>query len=197
MRAFTSALGACLQAIRTGPQASPAANIRRQAGSYRGQVFCLCRSLPASESCRSTGFTSVKHSPAGRLLQGEGRLVFVGRAGPQASPAANIRRQAGRFLQGKGQLFCLCRSLPASESCPSTSFSSVEQSPAGRLLQGEGRLVFVGRAGPQASPSEETYGRQSLNGTCRAAWTKSWSVDSKVKSCRPHNWMSRASMVPT
>ena len=186
-------VGACLQANRACQRASPQSNIRRLAGSHKGQVFCLCRSLPASESYRSTGFTSVKHSPAGRLLQGEGRLVFVGRAGPQAPPVAINRRQAGSY---KGQVFCLCRSLPASESCRSTGFTSVEHSPAGRLLQGEGRLVFVGLAGPQASPTEETYGRQSLNGTCRAAWTKSWSVDSKVKSCRPHNWMSRASMVP-
>ena len=31
------------------------------------------------------------------------------------------------------------------------------------------------------------HGRQSLSGTCWAAWTKSLSVDSKVSSWRPHS----------
>jgi hypothetical protein len=70
-------VGACLQANRAEPQVSPQAKIRRQAGSYKGSSACLCRSLPASESCQATSITAGEDSPAGRLLQGELQLVFV------------------------------------------------------------------------------------------------------------------------
>ena len=74
-----------------------------EAGSYRGQVFCLCKSLPESDSGQTTHLTSGEQSPAGRLLQGERHLVFVGaclqanRAEEQALPQATIRRQAGSY----------------------------------------------------------------------------------------------------
>ncbi len=69
----------------------------------REKTTCLCGSLPASESCRATGLTSGNDSPAGRLLQGKKRRVFVGaclqanRAGQLDSPQATIRRQVGSY----------------------------------------------------------------------------------------------------
>jgi hypothetical protein len=152
-----------------GQQALPQATIRRQAGSYRGMPSCICRSLPASDSCRSTGLASGNDSPAGRLLQGECHLVFVGaclqaiRAGQPALPQATIRRQARSY---RGAPSCFCRSLPASDSCRATGPTSGKDSPAGRLLQGECHLVFVGaclqaiRAGQQALP-QATIRRQA------------------------------------
>ena len=43
-------------------------------------AVCLCGSLPASESCRSTGISTRQQSPAGRLLQGSSHR-------PTASPS--------------------------------------------------------------------------------------------------------------
>jgi hypothetical protein len=44
------------------------AKIRWQASFTGEKPSCLCRSWPASESCRSTGITSGETSPAGWLL---------------------------------------------------------------------------------------------------------------------------------
>jgi hypothetical protein len=66
-----------LQANRAGQQASPQANIRQQAGSYRGREVCL--------------------DFVGACLQ-------ANRAGKQASPQANIRQQAGSY---RGREVCL------------------------------------------------------------------------------------------
>ncbi len=119
-------VGACLQAIRAQQQALPQATIRRQAGSYRGAPSCFCRSLPASESCRGTGLASGDDSPAGRLLQGKRRLVFVGaclqanHAEEQALPQATIRRRAGSY-KGNAVLFlqepACWRIVPSNRPC--------------------------------------------------------------------------------
>jgi hypothetical protein len=109
-------VGTCLQANCGGQRASPHANIRRQAGSYKEEhlVFVFVGAKPASESCRSTDITSRQHSPAGRLLQGEEHFVFefefVG-----AKPASELRRStditsrpnspAGRLLKGKREVY--------------------------------------------------------------------------------------------
>jgi hypothetical protein len=122
---------------------------------------CLCGSLPASESCRSTSITAGEHSPAGRLLQDHGHLVFVGaclqanRTGPQASPQANIRRQAGSYrimvILSLWELACK-RIVPVHKHHRRRTFAG-RPAPTGACV-----LVFVGaclqanRTGPQASP---------------------------------------------
>ena len=166
----------------------------------REKTTCLCRSLPASESCRATGLTSGNDSSAGRLLQGKKRRVFVGaclqanRAGQLALPQATIRRQAGSY---KGKTTCLCGSLPASESCRATGLTSGNDSPAGRLLQGKLHLVFVGarllviRAAPRASPPAAGATKGSvLNADDATKLNGSGSVINALRprACRPIVW---------
>ena len=131
-------VGASLLANGAGQRASAHAIHRRQAGSYRGTSACLCRSLPASDSCRATGITSRQPSLAGQLLQGSSPLYFVGaclqaiRAGQRASPHTIHRRQASSYRRAAA---CLCRSQPAGEWCQATGITSHHPSLAGQLLQ--------------------------------------------------------------
>jgi hypothetical protein len=59
---------------------------RANSQPFTRMAVCLCGSLPASESCRSTGIATRQQSPAGRLLQGSSH-------GPTASPSLG-----GRFV---------------------------------------------------------------------------------------------------
>jgi hypothetical protein len=96
--------------------------------------FCLCRSLPASESCPTSVIASRTNSPAGWLLQKRG-FVFVGaclqanRALPQSLPHAQIRQQAGSY-RGQDCVFCV-GDKPASESCRATVITSRKNSTGG------------------------------------------------------------------
>ncbi len=99
----TAVIGASLLAMRGGQQAFPHANIRRQAGSYRGSI-CLYLWRQACKRIVAGNGHHLMQTFAGRPAPtGERRLVFVetslqaNRGGPQASPHANIRRQAGSY----------------------------------------------------------------------------------------------------
>ena len=54
-----------------------------------------------------------------------------------------------------------------------------------RAERAKGAKSAIGTEGAESGFTP--HGRQSLSGTCWAAWTKSLSVDSKVRSWRPHS----------
>ena len=87
-----------------------------------------CRSLPASESCRATGITSGEDSPAGRLLQRQPHLVFVG-----DKPASET---------------CRSTSITSGEDSPAGRLLQIQR-PGFSLV---GACLQANRAGQRASP---------------------------------------------
>jgi hypothetical protein len=69
-------VGACLQANRGVQQASPQANIRRQAGSYRGAASCLCRRQACKRIAAGNGHLLTQTFAGRPAPTGEGCLVF-------------------------------------------------------------------------------------------------------------------------
>jgi hypothetical protein len=117
--------------------------------------FFPCRSLPASESCGATGVTSGDDSPAGRLLQGQPHLVFVGdKPASESCRSTSITSgddsPAGQLLQGKEERK---RFVPGNGHCLRRRFAS-------RLAPTGERRAQAICTGPHPSP-QATIRRQA------------------------------------
>jgi hypothetical protein len=167
-----------LQANRAGPQALPQANIRQQAGSYRGKEgrLVFVGNKPASESCRPSGITAGEKSPAGRLLQDKAVLSLWELACKRIVPDHRHHRRrkiAGRPAPtGQSRLVFVGACLQANRAGPQASPQAKNRQQAGSYRGKEGRLVFVGdkpasqscRTGAhsfKASPGPQWHGTPS------------------------------------